>query len=164
MTDTRPRLHMLCGKIAAGKSSLAAKLGNAPSTIIISEDDWLAALFSGQMKTGADFVRCSQKLQSAMGPHISALLKAGTSVVLDFHANTIANREWMRGIFTDAGAAHTLHVLDVPDEVCLSRLKARNAAGDHPFAATEAQFHQFMAYYVPPAEDEGFEIVIHANS
>jgi hypothetical protein len=45
-------------------------------------------------------------------------LGAGLSVVLDWPANTVAGRAWMRGIFEAAGAEHKLHFLDVPDEVC----------------------------------------------
>jgi predicted kinase len=41
MTAGQPTLHMLCGKIAAGKSSLAARLGAAPLTVIVSEDKWM---------------------------------------------------------------------------------------------------------------------------
>ena len=64
----------------------------------------------------------------------------GLSVVLDFPANTVANRHWMRGIFDRAGVAHRLHFLDVPDAVCKKRLRLRNAEGSHDFAASEADF------------------------
>ncbi|MEL6516484.1 MAG: ATP-binding protein [Pseudomonadota bacterium] len=152
---------MLCGKIAAGKSSLAARLMEQDAAVLISEDAWLAALFSDQMATGADYVRCSTKLQGIMRPHVADLLNAGVSVVLDYAANTVATRVWMRGILEATQADHQMHVLDVPDAVCLMRLKHRNAAGDHPFAATEAQFHRFTQHYVPPTADEGFTIVRH---
>jgi predicted kinase len=36
--DHVPTLHMLCGKIAVGKSTLAAKLGESPATIVIVQD------------------------------------------------------------------------------------------------------------------------------
>ncbi|HYD14111.1 MAG TPA: AAA family ATPase [Allosphingosinicella sp.] len=84
-------LHMLCGKIAAGKSSLAAQLGDASLTVVVSEDKWTAPLFGAEMATVADYVRCAAKLRAAMGPHVVDLLRAGVSVVLDFPANTVAN-------------------------------------------------------------------------
>lgn len=43
MSNAAPTLHMLCGKIAAGKSTLAAELGDANGTVIIAEDEWLNA-------------------------------------------------------------------------------------------------------------------------
>lgn len=158
---TQPMLHMLCGKMAAGKSTLAAKLSEADTTILITEDDWLGVLFSDQMKSGADYVRYSARLRAAMGPHVTALLRSGVSVVLDFAANTEESRRWMRGILDATGAEHCLHVLMPPDDVCLERLRARNERGDHPFAPTEAQFYQFSKHFMPPAPDEGFTIEVH---
>ena len=154
-------LHMLCGKIAAGKSSLAALLGAAPLTVIVSEDKWMAPLFGDEMKEVADYVRLSAKLRKAMGPHVVDLLKAGMSVVLDYPANTLANRAWMKGIANAAGVAHRLHWLDVPDEVCKARMRARNEAGAHDFAPSDEQFDQITAYFVPPSAEEGLEIVVH---
>ena len=46
MSDLRPTLHFFCGKIAAGKSTLAAKLAEQEGTVLIAEDAWLAALYA----------------------------------------------------------------------------------------------------------------------
>ena len=154
-------LHMLCGKIAAGKSTLTAELSRRPSTVLISEDFWLGQLFGPEMKDVADYVRCSKRLREAIGPHIQDLLRLGVSVVLDFPANTLATRAWMRTLFEAADADHCLHFLDVPDEVCKARLRARNAAGTHDFAASDAEFDLLTSYFVPPSEAERFKIVRH---
>lgn len=161
MPPGSPTLHMLCGKIAAGKSTLAADLARRDGAILVSEDDWLAALFPDEMRTIADYVRCAARLRRAMGPHVAAILNAGGSVVLDFQANTVAARDWMRDILDRSAAAHVLHVLDVPDAVCLARLRARNAGGDHPFEVSEAQFRQVTAHFVPPSAGEGFNVQWH---
>ncbi|MEQ9590833.1 MAG: ATP-binding protein [Parvibaculaceae bacterium] len=163
MPDHSPTLYMLCGKIAAGKSTLAASLANAPGTILIAEDDWLNALFAYELVSLPDYVRCSSKLRQVMAPHVAAVLNAGVSVVLDFPANTVEQRRWMRGILENTTAAHQLHLLEAPDEVCLARLRARNSQGDHPFAVTEAQFQQFSSHFAVPSPDEGFNVVRHDN-
>lgn len=157
----QPTLHMICGKVAAGKSTLAAKLSLADQTVLIAEDEWLDVLFSDQMSSLPDYVRCAWKLRSVMGLHISALLNASVSVVLDFPANTVENRAWMRDVLDKTNAAHQLHLLDISDAQCLERLQQRNARGDHPFKVTEQQFHQLSEYYVPPTPAEGFNIVLH---
>ena len=149
---------MICGKIAAGKSTLARRLGQTPNSVVLSEDDWLSELYPEEIKTGRDYVLYAERLKTVLGPHVVELLRAGVSVILDFPANTVAFRGWMRGIIDAADADHVLHVLDVPDEVCLARLKARNADGSHSFAVTEEQFRQFTRYYVPPHPDEGFTL------
>jgi predicted kinase len=154
-------LHLVYGKIAAGKSTLTARLGQEPGTLVVAEDHWLARLYPGAQTCLDDYARNAARLRDAMGPHIVSLLRLGVSVVLDFPANTVASRSWMRTLFEAAGVAHTLHVLDVPDAVCKARLRQRNAEGTHAFTVTEAEFDLFARYIVPPAPEEGFELVVH---
>lgn len=113
-------LHLMCGKIAAGKSTLAARLAEAPDSVLVSEDQLLARLYPGEIVTLADYVRCAGRLREAIAPHIQALLRGGMSVVLDFPANTLATRAWMRTLFEDAGADHVLHYLRMDDETARS--------------------------------------------
>ena len=154
-----PMLHMVCGKIGAGKSTLTRRLADAPATVLISEDAWLAALYPGEIVDLPDYVRTSTRLKQVMAEHVVALLEAGVSVVLDFPANTVSSRAWARGIFEKAGVAHRLHFLDVPDEVCKARLRARNASGEHPFETTDAEFDLITRHFVAPSEAEGFHVV-----
>lgn len=159
-TTTGAMLHMLCGKIAAGKSTLATELAAAPRTILIGEDAWIARLYPGEIVTFEDYCVRSDRLRAAMTPHVEDLLRAGLSVVLDFHANTPDSRAWMLGIARRAGARHILHHLDVPDDVCRKRLRRRNAARAHEFAASDAEFDKITAYFVAPTTAEGLDIVV----
>lgn len=163
MSLNSPVLHLLCGKIASGKSTLSAKLGEMPETVVISEDDWLALLYSDQMVSIPDYVRCSANLRAIMGPHVVSLLNAGVSVVMDFPANTVENRAWMRGIIDAASVAHQLHFLDIPEKVCKERLRERNSTGDHAFEVTDEQFWLISRHFVAPRDDEGFNIILHST-
>lgn len=154
-------LHLLCGKIAAGKSTLADTLSTAPGTIRLNEDDWTATLFPGEIATIEDFRVRTARIEALLGPHVEALLRAGLDVVLDFHANTVARRAWMKGIVERSGASHVLHWLDVPDATCLERLHARNALGEHRYVVDDATFTTFTRFFVPPGPDEGFDVVVH---
>ncbi len=156
-----PVLHLLWGQIASGKSTLAVRLAKEDSAVLISEDAWLHCLFSEQMGTVADYVRCSAALRSVLGPHVSDILNAGVSVVLDAPANTLETRQWMRAILHSTRARHVLHMMDVPDPVCLDRLRNRNARGDHPFRTTEAQFQLVSRHITVPTSGEGFVIRRH---
>lgn len=95
-----------------------------------------------------------------MMPHIVDILRQGLSVVLDFPANTVAQRQWLRSLIVQSGVHHELHLLDVPDDVCKQRLRERNAAGEHPFQVSKEDFELFTRYYVPPASDEGFNVIV----
>ena len=152
-----PTLYLLCGKIASGKSTLARH----PATLLVSEDHWMSNLFAGDLKTIEDYGRLSPRLRAAMRPHIVDVLQRGLSVVLDFPANTLGNRTWMRSLIDQSGVAHELHLLDVPDAICKQRLRERNAAGEHPFQASDADYDLFTSYFVPPGADEGFNVVVH---
>ena len=96
-----------------------------------------------------------------MGPHIVDILQQGLSIVLDFPANTVGNRNWMLSLITRARVAHELHLLDVPDTICKQRLGERNAGGEHPFQVSEADYDLFTSYFVPPGPDESFNVVVH---
>jgi predicted kinase len=156
-----PTLYLVCGKIGSGKSTLARRLAARPATLLISEDHWNSALWADELKTIEDYARLSTRLRAAMKPHIVAILKQDLSVVLDFAANTVKQRVWAHSVIDAAGVPHELHVLDVPDAVCLQRLRERNAAGTHEFQVTDTEFAQFTRFYMPPSPDEGFNVVVH---
>jgi predicted kinase len=162
METVRPTtLYLLCGKIAAGKSTLAKRLAAPPATLLISQDHWLSILFPTENRTIDDFARLSARLRAAMAPHVVDILRQGLSVVLDFPANTLSHRAWMRSLITEADVAHELHVLDFPDAVCKERLRQRNEGGKHPYQVNEATYDLFTSYFVLPTPDEGFNIVVH---
>jgi len=156
-----PTLHLLCGKIASGKSTLADRLATGSNTVVLREDSWLSSLFCAQLRTLKDYVHYSGRLREAMAPHVVALLKNGTSVVLDFQANTTDSRIWMKELIAQSGCDHRLHVLDTPDEVCKARLRQRNALGTHEFTVTEEHFERINSHFELPSEEEGFSVKVH---
>lgn len=50
-------------------------------------------------------------------------------------------------VIKESGASHELHYLKVSDEVCKARLRARNAEGEHEFAASVQQFEIITHYF-----------------
>jgi len=153
-------LHLVCGKIAAGKSTLCGRLAAQPKTVLISQDHWLSRLYPDELRTIPDMIKYSARLREAMGGHVADLLRSGVSVVLDFPANRIDWRRWMLDVAEAAEAPHILHYLDVPDEVCRTRLKARNAGGEHEYVVDDEQFDAIIARFQPPGEEEGLNILV----
>ena len=163
VTVRQATLHAFCGKIASGKSSLAASIAKARQAILLSEDQLLSRLYPGEIVTLDDYVRAATRLRHAIGPHIERLLLAGLDVVLDFQANTPTARAWFRSVFERAAANHELHCLDASNEVCKARLADRNAKGDHEYQVSDAEFELFNSYVVPPSPDEGFNVMVHTT-
>lgn len=156
-------LHLLCGKIAAGKSTLARSLVAEHSAILLGEDQWLARLYPGEINSVADYVKYAKRVHEVLGPLVIDLLRAGVPVVLDFPANTRAARHWLRGLAEAAQVPHCLHYLEIDDATCRARLHARNARGEHEFAATDAEFDLITRYFEEPADDEGLQIARHGS-
>jgi predicted kinase len=154
-------LHIFCGKIASGKSSLAARLAAGPGTVLLSEDQLLSRLYPGEILTLEDYVRSARRLREAVAPLVQDLLRQGLDVVLDFQANTPAGRHWFRSLFESAGASHQLHWLRAADATCKARLTARNAEGRHEYQVSDAEFELFNSHIVPPTPEEGFVIIRH---
>ncbi len=160
----RRQLHLFCGKIAAGKSTLARQVMVRESGILIAEDHWLSTLYPGQIRSLDEYVAAVGRWRSAIEGHLIDLLRTGLPVVLDMAANTRATRAWALGVAAAAGAPHTLHWLDIDDATCKHRLRIRNRSGEHPYSVDDAMFDRFTARFEPPLPDEGLTIVIVSTS
>jgi predicted kinase len=161
----RAKLIFVCGKMASGKSTLARDLANRENAVLLVQDELLDRLFPGEITDIPDFVKYSSRLKDALGPHICSLLSKGVSVVLDFPGNTKAQRAWFRQLFESADADHELHVLAASDALCKRQLKDRSKGSPHGAAwTTEAEFDAVTAFFQPPSEDEGFNVVHHERT
>ena len=159
------KLMFMCGKMAAGKSTLARDLAERHSAILLVQDEWLGGLFPGEIVDISTFVDRSSRLRNTLAPHICVLLSKGISVVLDFPANTKEQRAWFREILAHAEVEHELHFIDAPDGLCKRQLKDRSK--DLPAGTrwtTDAEFDAITAYFQPPSEEERFNIVRHERS
>ena len=70
--NTSAKLIFLCGKMAAGKSTLARDLAKRENAILLVQDEFLDALFPGEITDLPGFVKCSSRLRSALAPHVCA--------------------------------------------------------------------------------------------
>ena len=159
------KLMFMCGKMAAGKSTLARNLAERHDAVLLVQDEWLGTLFPGEIVDVPAFFDRSSRLRNALAPHVCVLLSKGISVVLDFPANTREQRAWFREILSRAAVAHELHFIDAPDALCKRQLKDRSR--DLPVGTrwtTDAEFDAITAYFQPPSEDECFNIVRHERS
>jgi predicted kinase len=160
----QPKLIFFCGKMAAGKSTLARELAARENAVLFVQDALLEALFPEQIATIPDFVKYSSRLKVAVAPLITSLLEKGVSVVLDFPGNTKTQRAWFRGLFDSANAAHELHFIDAADDLCKRQLKERSKHLPPATAwTTDAEFDAITAYFDPPSGDEDFNVIRHSR-
>jgi predicted kinase len=158
-------LYFFCGKMAAGKSTLARELAARHGAILLVQDEWLVHLFPDEIVDVRDYVKFSTRLCAALGDHICALLSRGISVVLDFPGNTPQQRGWFRELFQRADASHELHFIDVPDALCKAQLRERSRLVPEGAAwTTDAEFDAITKFFQPPTADEGFNVVRHERA
>ncbi|NQW05164.1 MAG: ATP-binding protein [Acidobacteria bacterium] len=154
------KLYFMCGKMAAGKSTYAKQLARDQNALLLVQDDFVAALFPGEIQDIPSLVKYSGRLKSALSNHIFELLSRGISVVRDFPGNTRNQRRWFRDLFERANVEHELHYIDASDDRCKRQLRQRSEALPAGSAwTTEAEFDAITAYFQAPADDEQFNVV-----
>jgi len=152
-------LIFFCGKMGAGKSTKSRQLAIDRNAVLISEDEWLASLYPNQIASFEDYIKFSGQLKPLAKNHVQNILCAGTNVVMDFPANTVAQRKWFKAIVSEIGAHHELIYLDTSEEICLQQIAKRRT--EYPERArfdTEAVFHQVTSFFEEPGAEEGFNI------
>jgi predicted kinase len=159
------KLYFLCGKMAAGKSTLARKLAQELSAVLLVEDEFLASLYPGEIADLSDYVRCSGRLKESLNDLICSLVLKGMPVVLDFPGNTKKQRIWFRRLIEKTNEDHELHFIDAEDDVCKQQLKKRSRDLAESTAFTsEREFDAITAYFQAPAADEGFNLIVHRRT
>ena len=159
------KLMFLCGKMAAGKSTLAKDLAGRGDAILLVQDELLECLFPGEITDVPGFLDRSSRLRHAIASHVCSILSKGVSVVLDFPGNTRTQRAWFREMFERAHVQHELHFIDASDELCRRQLKSRteHLPPGTPWT-TDAEFDAITLYFQPPSDDEAFNVVRHART
>jgi len=154
MTPTTGTLYFFCGKPASGKSTLTTKLSMLPNTVALHGDQWLDELYPEGMDSPSQYVECAERLQQALGAHVVRLLSMGTSVVLDFPANTKATRQWMKELYATAKASHALYYLKTKEKTRHERLASR-LNGENPHRKSLSMIQAFET----PSPEEGFNLI-----
>ena len=154
------KLILFCGKMGAGKTTLAKSIASELVAILISEDDWLSSHYPGDINSFEDYLFYSQRIKPFVAGHIQQLLKAGLTVVLDFPANTSKQRKWLVRVSNEVNCVHELRYLNVSDEICLTQIaKRRKEQPERAQFDTSEVFREVTQYFEIPSEDEGLNIV-----
>jgi len=153
-------LVFFCGKMGAGKSTQASKVAQDRKAVLLSEDEWLESVYPNEVRSLDDYIKYSRQLKPQIKKLVQSILNAGTDVVMDFPANTSSQRAWLRSIFTEVGATHTMIYLDVPDVVCLEQIAKRRIEQPERAATDTAEmFAAVTKHFVEPSPGEGFNVV-----
>lgn len=157
--DSQVKLILFCGKMGAGKSTLAIRKANELNAVFISEDDWLSTLYPDTINTFDDFIKHSNLLKPLIRNHAINILQTGTNVVMDFPANTKRQRAWFKQLVAETTAQVELFYLKASDVVCLQQIAQRQTEQpDRAAFDTEEVFHHVTKFFEEPDESEGLYI------
>lgn len=158
------KLFFFCGKMAAGKSTLAKEIAQREGAILLVQDELLGTLFPGDIVDIPRFVQYSSRLRDALTPHVCSLLSKGIWVVIDFPGNTRKQRAWFRELIECTLAEHELHYIDASDELCKRQLRERcQALPEGSAFTTDVEFDTITHYFQVPSEDENFTVIHHSR-
>jgi predicted kinase len=142
-----PRLVLLCGLPASGKTTLARELADTYGAVRLDTDEW-------ELSLGVDpFDDAFQlRLEGKFWELTQRLLVLGTTVVLEWGFWARVERDEKRKAARALGAAVELRFLDVPYEELVRRVEARDASGG--LAITASHMERYRTIFQPPTDDE----------
>jgi predicted kinase len=154
------KLIFFCGKMGAGKSTRSKSLAVENNAVLLSEDDWLSVHFPKQIKTFDDYLKLSHQIKPFIKSLVQNILSTGSNVVMDFPANTVAQRRWFKQLCLEIGCEHELIFVDLSDEQCLSQIAKRCI--EQPERAefdTEEVFNHVTQFFEAPTNAEGLNTI-----
>ena len=152
-------LTFFCGKMGAGKSTKAKEISDKNKSILISEDEWLAALYPSLIVSVSDYSHYSNLLKPQIKTLTQSILKCGQDVVLDFPGNTISQRQWLKAISEEIDAPHRMYFINHPNERCLNRVLKRAVEQPQRHQTdTEEMFYAMEKYFEIPTTEEKINI------
>jgi len=143
----QPRLVLLCGLPAAGKTTLARQLADAYGAVRLNPDEWESALDVDPFDEGFQ-----ARLEAEFWELTQRLLVLGTSVVLEWGFWARSERDEKREAARTLGVAVELRFLDAPYEELVKRVVTRHAAGG--IAITEGHMERYRDGFQPPTKEE----------
>jgi predicted kinase len=146
-TKRQPRLVLLCGLPASGKTTLARELADAYGAVRLNPDEWEMALGIDPFDEGFQV-----RLEAQFSELAQRLLTLGTSVILEWGFWARSERDEKRQVGRSLGAAVELRFLDVPYDELVRRVVDRHASGG--IAITESHMGRYRGIFQPPTDEE----------
>jgi predicted kinase len=155
-------LNLVFGPIGAGKTTYAHGVARREGAVAFVLDEWGVRLFGPDVQGPLDLGWMMERLgrcNALIWSTATAVLGAGTSVVLDLGLMRREQRERIGALAQDAGLSVQWHFVDAPLAVRRARVAGRNETRGETFAreVPPQMFDMIEAMYEAPtpAELEG---------
>lgn len=150
VSTSSPRLVLICGLPASGKSTLARRLATQLPAIRLDKDAWVERL-GGDLWD--DDLR--ERVEGLLWDLTLELLEQGQSVILEWGHWARAERDEKRLGARAVGADVELHYLSAPIDELVDRAERRTASGEWTAAPiTREHVETWARVFQAPDEDE----------
>lgn len=144
----------MCGLPCSGKTTLAKHIEQERAALRLTPDEWITQLFGADI-AGEALDAARDPVEAALWELATRVLTLGVDVILDFGFWAREERDEFRSRATQLGARSEIHFTDVPEDVLLTRLAARNAQlPPGTFRIDEARLRLWSSLFEPPTGDE----------
>jgi len=145
-----PRMFVLVGLPAAGKTSRARELASEWSALRLTPDEWMIPLFGQEQPEGKRNILEGRLIWLAL-----SALRIGVNVVLDFGVWGKDERTALRALAASVGATSELVYLQVDEAEQWRRIQARSVSdATTTFEMTEADLERWRQIFQPPDTTE----------
>ena len=169
-------IHLICGPIGAGKTTIAHKISKQHKAIRFSEDEWLDKLFvpdapNGLLDepmhiigawAGERYQRCRNQIWDMC----AELLELDIDIVLDGASANKEQRDFIRKKASDTNVKFQLYYVTLDATVRKERVFQRNEAQGKTYSleVTPDMFTHAESFFVPPSKEELIDAIIIDNS
>jgi predicted kinase len=155
----RPIVHLMCGLVAGGKTTLAQQLAEELPALRFSRDEWMIRLY-GHSYDDPRYVERLEPCTELMWDVAVQALRLGVNVILDWNHWSRLRRTYALDRARAAGFDAVVHFLDVRIDTAIRRAHHRlSTAPAHAHRVDEAGVRHFATIFERPADDEGLQII-----
>ena len=120
------KVMLICGKIASGKSVYAEWLCKKENAVLLSVDELVLSIIGSDLGEKHDEI--TERVQAYLFDKSLEIVRAGTSVLLDWGFWTKQKRQAARAFYESRDIDCEFHYIDVPDAVWRRNIGIRNQA------------------------------------
>ena len=150
VVEGRPRLYVMVGLPAAGKTTLARRIEIEHRALRFTPDEWMIPLFGESMANGKRNVLEGRFIATAL-----SALRLGFNIVLDFGVWAKDERTALRWLASTVGAECELVYVAIGEAEQRNRVDQRFAtAPESTFPITQSDLDEWRTIFQPPGEEE----------
>lgn len=151
MKKYKVKLHIICGFVGSGKTTLAKKLEKQYQAIRFSTDEWMIELFNFNGNFGKKYRESKKRCKEFIWKLSKEILLSGQDVILDFGFWSKKERLLFCKRAKKIGVEPMLYFLDIPTDELKKRITIRNEKLDKKtFKITMRWFNKWLPLFETP--------------